>query len=278
MAPKGKKSPKLLNRQSSIISRLQAFAPKAGLLLFFAIFLFSCGDRAPVDKKYLESERYQQFSEKQAQEHTLRIENYKTFEKYLSEFSQCALGKERDYPLHIDNAIADKELSTCNAVGDKYDISNFRIRSFGYSSFGDIIIRWIIVKKESIYEDTELFAATYRDGSLVSFKTVGVFRQNLQQDITTNIEVEREEDFIRIQSSMDRGVKYPINYDNVTQSTFQIDSLGRIKERASQATSYQSLPKYLEQRNRSRIYSSSPVGKRTSLKYEIVADGSIRKL
>lgn len=256
MALMGKKSLKLRDKQNSIISCLHtgiiafevAIVKTAVLLLLISVFLFSCGDRAPVDREYLKSERYQQFSERQSQEYTLRIENYESLEKYLSEFGQCDLGIKRNYPLQIDNRILEQEFSRCDEVDDKYD-SNFTIQNFGYSPFKEITIRWIIVQQESVYENTELFVTTYRNDSLISFQTVGVFRQNLQQDISTNIEVDREDNFIRIQSSMDRGIKYPFNYDNVIQSTYEIDEFGNIKERTEEATSYQSLPKYLDELN-----------------------------
>lgn len=273
MALMGKKSPKPLNKQHSIICCLYAIidfiiaAPAKNIFpLLISVFLISCGDRAPVDQEYLESEQYQKFSEKQAQEHTFQIESYKTLEKYLAELGKCDLGSERSYPLQIDDRVLEQEHSACKAVGDKYN-TNFRIRNLGYSSFEDIIIRWIIVKKESIYEDTEFIAATYREDSLISFQTVGVFRQNLQQDISTNIKVDRQDNYIRIQSSMDRGIKYPFNYNNVIRSTFQIDTLGRINEHTDKATSYQSLPKYNDEQNRSWIYLNSTVA-RDILQYQ----------
>lgn len=255
MAPMGKKSQKLLNKQHSIICLLYAipdsvFAVLVKIIypLLIVAFLISCGDRAPVDREYLESEKYRTFSEKESQEQNFRIENYKSLEKYLAEFGQCDLGKERNYPLQVDNRILEQEFSTCEGISNKYN-TNFRIQNFGYSSFEDILIRWIIVQRESIYEDTEFIAATYRDGSLVGFQTVGVFRQNLQQHISTNIKVERQENNILIRSSMIRGIKYPFNYDNVIQSSFRIDTLGVVEEHTDQSTSYQSLPGYLEELN-----------------------------
>lgn len=221
------------------------WAKQCWLLLICLLFI-SCGDSAPVDRQYLESDEYTQFSEKQQEEYAAQIKDYQTLRKYLTEFTNCQKGIERQLPLQINFSILKESKNECEEVDDKFN-TNFDTQIFGYSSLKDVIIRWIILKKESAYIDAELLAVTYRDGEMIDFQTVGVFRENLSQDISTHISVSRKDDFVYISSAMDRGIKYPFEYDNIIESEFRVDTLGVIHNRATQTKSYQSLPKYLEE-------------------------------
>lgn len=254
-----KKCLKLLKKQDKVINFLNIFfdavAPKAVLILLLSIFLFSCGERAPVNEEYLDSEDYKQFKKNQQKEYAIRIKTHQSFKNFLTGFVECSGGRELSFPIQFGGEILEMDQGSCDTVRNKFN-RNFTISYIGYSEWKDIIIRWILLQKESVYDNAELLAVTYHDNSLIGFQTVGVFRENLQQNFSTEIEVSQHDDHLNIKSVMDRGLKYPFEYDNVIQSTFQIDTTGKIIERTEETSSYQSLRNFFEE------LSSCSTGKR----------------
>ncbi|WP_440998731.1 hypothetical protein [Fodinibius sp. SL11] len=248
----GKKSLKLLKKQDKSIGLINAFttavSPKVVVLLL-SVVLFSCSDRAPVNEQYLETETYKQFSKNQQNEYTTRLKNLQSLKKYLTEFAECNTEQELSFPVQFDGSILEREHNACEQVAEKVN-RNFTSQRIGYSKWQDIVIRWILLQKESVYEDAELLAATYRGNTLIGFQTVGVFRQNLQQNFSTDIEVAQDRDQIVIKSAVDRGIKYPFEQNNVIETVYQVDTSGTIVEQTDQKTSYQSLPKILNDLNR----------------------------
>lgn len=252
-AQMGKKSLKPLKKQDKTIGIIDTYlftaVPKTTLLLLFSFLMFSCGDRPPVNEQYLKSEGYKQFSKSQQNEYSTRLRNRRSLKKYLADLSDCNLGENLKFPIQFDSSTLNKEQDSCNEVSRTIN-RNFYHKSIGYTDWKDIIIRWILIQKESVYTDAELVAATYRGDTLLSFQTVGIFRQNLQQQFSTNITVVEEDDHLLIQAVMDRGIKYPFEQNNIIETVFEIDTAGEIAEQNDRTISYQSLPKFLEELNR----------------------------
>lgn len=197
------------------------------LILFLVAFIASCGGEESIDADYLDSKQYQQFKEKQEQEYAEYVDDRESLQKLLKAFGECTLGKKWSYPIQFDDQVLSEASSSCKSITNKYK-SSFSFYPIGYSEFGDVTIRWIKLNKQTGYKDIELWATTYQGDSLISFKTIGVFQENLSKEITTNITIENNGEYLSISTSMKRGIKYPFEYDNVIDSTFRIDTLGII--------------------------------------------------
>lgn len=196
------------------------------LLLYLTVFA-SC-DRAPVDKDYLKSKEYSRFSKKQQQEYAAQVRSNESLQKYLAAFNRCDRGRKWDFPLQIDPSTLKKYGRECKKVADEFNAS-FRTLNIGYTAYGEVKIRWIVLKRKSVYEDSEFLAVTYRDSSLVDFQSLGEFRENLSQDISTVVEVSQKGDFIYISSMVNRNRNYPIKQQNTIKWAYRIDSLGAIR-------------------------------------------------
>lgn len=197
------------------------------LILFLVVFIASCGEEESIDDDYLDSKQYQQFKEKQAQEYTEYVDDRESLQQLLEALGKCTLSKKWSYPIQFDDQVLSQVNSSCKSITNKYK-SSFSVYPIGYSEFGNVTIRWIKLNKQTGYKDIELWAATYQGDSLISFKSIGVFQDNLSKDVTTNITINNHGGYLSISSSMKRGIKYPFEYDNVIESSFRIDTLGTI--------------------------------------------------
>lgn len=221
---------------------------KQSRFLLICLFAFACGEDAAVDESYLDSEAYSEFSEHQQEEYAAQIKNYNSLQKYLAAYARCPMGKEWAFPLQIDADTFDEYGGECEEIAAKFD-RNYSARNIGYSRFQDFVIRWLVLQKESVYEDSELLAATYRDDALASFQSIGLLRENLSEDISTRVEADLQDQFVDISSYKNRGMRYPFRYDNVIESTYRIDTSGVIRKQAAQTRTYNSLPDYLAKFN-----------------------------
>lgn len=154
--------------------------------------------------------------------------------------------------MQIDSTLLKNSGKTCRGIGDEFK-TVFSTEYIGYSEFRDVTIRWLVLKKKSVYENWEIIGASYRDSSLVGFQSLGTFRQNLLQDISTVIKVSQKGDFIYISSTVNRGYKYPFKYDNIVESVFRMDSLGIFSNQAGNERTYQSLSQFLEEYNHCKL-------------------------
>lgn len=227
---------KRLKKQGSIVDFLTTLFKRVAIpIVFFllvSVIFFSCGERAPVNEQYLESKDYKKFKKSQQKEYTIRIKNRPSLKKFLTNYVKCDLGKELDFAIHLDDRILEIDQHSCDSIGNKINRS-FTTSYIGYSAWKDMVIRWILFKRKSFYDHAELLAVTYRNDSLIGFQTVGVFKDNLQQHFSTNIEVIEQDKYVFIHSVMERGLKYPFEYKKVIESTFQIDSTGKFTEQTA---------------------------------------------
>lgn len=221
---------------------------KQSRLLLFCLCVVACGEPAAVDESYLDSENFSEFSDHQQQEYADQIKSYESLQQYLAAYSECPMDKEWKFPLQLDVNKVREDGDECAEIASKYD-KIYTTRNIGYSGFGDVTIRWLALQKQSVYENYELLAATYRADSLVGYQTLGVIRENLSEDISTRIEADFRDPFVDIKSYKKRGMKYPFKYDNVIETTFRIDSSGLIRRQAEQTRTYNSLPDYLAKFN-----------------------------
>lgn len=201
---------------------------KEWTILLVCLTVLTYCDRAPVDEEYLKSKEYSRFSKKQQEEYAAQIRSNKSLQKYLAAFNRCDKGRRWELPLQIDSSTLKKDGRECKKVADDFN-AGFKTLNIGYSSFEEVLIRWMVMKKRSVYEDFEFLAVTYRDSSLVDFHSIGEFRENLSQDISTVVQVSHKGDFIYISSIVNRNINYPIEQENIVKSTYRIDSAGAIR-------------------------------------------------
>ena len=215
------------------------------LWLIFGLLVFSCSD-PPVDRQYLKSKDYSQFNQKQQSEYATRISSYQSLKKYLATFQQCGTGAPRSLPLQVDADLLQDVKHECTEISNVFK-TDFETKIVGHSRSGDILIRWLLLKKkQTVYQDWEFLAATYKDEKLLSFQTLGTFRKNLSDDISTKIKITEEAAQIRITAYTNRGIQYPIKQENIIKFVFLINAEGMIENQPSEREYFRSLPKYLE--------------------------------
>ncbi len=230
--------------------------------LAFLLFILSGCESPPVDKDYLESESYKEFDKIRKQEYAAQVNSRESLEAYLQELINCPKGDELSLPLQFSENQLQNPENQCRQLTDQFNTS-FKVQILGYSRFKATFIRWILLEKESVYKDLELLAVTHRDTTLAGVQTVGTFKKNLSQNISTDIRVSQKGEFIYITSYTDRSLKYPFTYDNIIESAYKIDSLGVIKKYAADLRDQQSLQKYFE------VFNSCQLGKQFTAPFEI---------
>lgn len=205
-----------------------------GLFLGLIVCLLpvACKNKSePVDTQYINSEEYRQFAEDSRKEFYAQINRRRSMQAYLSKLINCGKGAELSLPLQIDvNSLQLKfaeDYKECETLKERNNAA-FNAYEIGYFTFGEIDIHWILVDIESIYRNQELLAATYRDTTLVDFKTVGSFKKNLAQNISTDIRVFKRGGLIYIDTSLQRKIMYPIEQENIVRTTYVIESGGII--------------------------------------------------
>lgn len=194
------------------------------MLLFTAC---SDGNQSTVDQQYLNSKQYAEFKKRSLHETQQKKRKDLSLQSFLQQFGNCADVQLKSLPIEFDadqvQHLLDTPKNFCSIETDTREI-RFIAESFlsGYT------LRWILVAQKTAYQDQELIASTFSDGELRSFTTVGVFKKNLSERITSNIRVQSQDGGIRITSTTNRDIIYPIEQANTIVSEYVIDEAGNI--------------------------------------------------
>lgn len=204
-----------------------------GFLLCLFIYACSKDQREPIDTEYLKSEEYKKFNTDRQEEFFAQINDYESLQEFLRKAITCPRGPELSLPLQLDENNLQEDVggrgNRCEFL-ETSTSSPYEIQSIGYSRFNDIIIRWFLLVKESVYEDSELLAVTSDDKKLTDFNIIGKFGKNLSQKISSDIQVFQRSELIYIYTTLKRKVMYPIEQENVVKNNYIINSTGNITE------------------------------------------------
>ncbi|WP_138429544.1 hypothetical protein [Fodinibius saliphilus] len=201
-------------------------ARSVGLILGILIIFGGC-DSAPVDKRYLNSKEFKQFSKTQKQEYAAQVSDRHSLEKFINALVVCKKKTKLSFPLQFKKNLLKSDGSKCSRVTKHFNTS-FDVEIIGYSYFEPIFIRWIILERASVYENLELLVVTHKEDKVLDFQVVGNFRKNLSQKISTDIRVSQKGDFVYITSVSDRNLKYPIEQEQIVENKYLIGRKGQI--------------------------------------------------
>jgi hypothetical protein len=202
--------------------------------LILCLIVTACEKESePIDKEYIESEAYKNFKKNSNNNFSEQINGYESLHHYLQKFEPCAKALKLSLPLHIDKNMLQRNAADfgkeCEVPGTG-GISPYNMQDIGYTSLKQITIRWIILEKESIYEDQQLLAVAYKDSVLSDFKIIGKFQKNLSQKISSDIQVSQRGELVYINTTMRRNILYPIEQKNITETNYRINSNGDIRK------------------------------------------------
>ncbi len=187
----------------------------------------------PVNKEYIESEAYKEFKKDSKNHFSEQINGYESLHLYLQKFDPCTNALTLSLPLQLDkNTLQKYAVEFENKCGstEPEDIPPYNLQDIGYTSLKDLTIRWMILEKESIYEDQQLLAVAYKDTELSDFKIIGKFKKNLSQKISSDIQVSQRGKLVYIYTKMRRDIMYPIEQKNIVETNYLINRSGDIRE------------------------------------------------
>lgn len=200
------------------------------LLIFLTVLLQSCtqSETQKVDQEYVDSQEYSRFNQDVIEERLKKAKNA-TIESRLQQFSECDDKSQIGVPLSID----EKDIVSLSAdTSEVCTVENKRqsLKLLGETNHQNQTIRWILLERQTAYRDQELFATTFRDGRLLGFITVGVYKENPSENIKTEIRVRNKGDILHVTSRTHRNLLYPIDQQNAVTTEYQIDADGSIRE------------------------------------------------
>lgn len=211
-----------------------------GYLVVFMVFtgLVGCdhsGDqsnRELVDQQYVDSENYHSFSSQVHQEQGDARNQKSTLTDWLKSLSDCSVSQSLTAPFAIDSLKiaewSESDTTTCFS-GQSFESSSYTLRVLAQTSFHDVKMLWILHTRVSMYRDEELFLATYRNEKLQHAESMGVYRKNLKEHISTEIEVSPGSEELVITAVENRKIIYPIEQNNAVKNVYYVDSDGGIK-------------------------------------------------
>lgn len=198
------------------------------IVLVFGIVACTENEKESLDQDYLDSPQYEPFRNEASEEKKLHDKLNKSLGWHLQQFSDCEVSNlsipfELDYE-KVGGLIMDA------SEGCIIESRAHRLKMLGESIEQDQKIRWVLIERETAYRDQEVVAATFRDGELRSFKTVGVFRKNPSEKISSEIQTRNDGNEIRIVSRTSRNIFYPIEQNNLITTEYKVSASGDIRE------------------------------------------------
>lgn len=204
------------------------------IVLASLIVVSGCSSPEPkeIDQKYIDSRAYHSFSE-QAEQERDQAQNMKVgLTAQLKSLAECSASPYISDPFTIDSTtVATWEDSAENDCLDNSSSrrSPYSLRVLAQSAFKDMKILWILRSRTSIYRDQELFVTTYGDQGLLSAESIGVFRKNLKEKVSTDIKVSSRDNELTIETVENREIRYPLEQNNTIETVYNIDEQGLIK-------------------------------------------------
>ena len=200
-------------------------------LVIWILLSTACTDtdtnQSTIDQKYLESKQYTEFKNRSLHETQQKTRNDVSLHSLLQQFGNCADVELKSLPVEFDADQVQHLLETATDLCS-IETDTRKIRLIAESFSSGYTLRWILVAQKTAYQDQELIAATFSDGELRSFTTVGVFKKNLSERITSNIRVQSQDGGTLIISTTDRDITYPIEQANTIESEYIINEAGNI--------------------------------------------------
>ncbi|WP_139240144.1 hypothetical protein [Fodinibius roseus] len=212
-----------------------------GYLLVFIVFtgLAGCehsGDqsnRQLVDQQYMDSEIYRSFSSQARQEQHDARNQKRGLTARLKNLSDCPVSQSLTPPFAIDSLKmaewSESDASNCFS-GQSFESSPYTLRVVAQTSFRDVKMLWILRSRVSIYRNEELILATFKNKKLRHAESLGAYRKNLKEHISTGIDVRSGSEELVITAVENRKIIYPIEQNNAVEHVYYIDSDGDIKE------------------------------------------------
>lgn len=205
-------------------------------LVIISISLFAgCSseneDEATVNEQFTSSEDYNAFSKNARAEQESNSGQPSNLVDYLENVAECHSDRNLSIPFEADSTVINneviEELKNCIDTDQE---APYTLLLLGESNFGGNNIKWIIRRQDSMYRDWTLLAVTYEGDQLLNFQAIGNYRDNLKENIFTNIKVNRQGDVLMIDGNTERDIQYPIEQLNTEYRTFRIDREGEISE------------------------------------------------
>ncbi len=202
----------------------------ARLILLFIFCVTACteNEEESLDQEYLESRQYEAFLDDASEEKKQNKELNKSLEWHLQQFSNCEISKLTiPFALNYEKV---GELIMDASEGCIVESGSQRLKLLGESTKSNQKFVWVLLERETAYRDQEVLVATFQDDELRSFKTVGVFRKNPSEKISSEIHTRDEESEIRIISRTTRNIFYPFEQENIMTVEYEVGSSGDIRQ------------------------------------------------
>jgi len=200
------------------------------LALAIVVSIAACSEQKSVDKQYLHSEQYNKFKKRTVLESQQKAQKALSLKSFLQQFRNCAELPLEPLPAYFDaekiNQLSQSAPDTCSI---NMDLQGFKMLAETFTS--DHVLRWILLDRKTAYRDQELIVSTFRDDQLRSFKTVGIYKKNPSENVTSEVRVRPANGHVRIKTHTTRNILYPIEQTNNIESMYAIDELGDISER-----------------------------------------------
>ncbi|WP_372638506.1 hypothetical protein [Fodinibius sp.] len=210
-------------------------------LVVFMVFtgLVGCehsGDQSNgelVDRQYVNSENYRSFSSQADQEQEVARNRKVGLTARLKGLSDCSASRALTPPFAIDSLNiakwSESDTTTCFSE-QSFESSPYTLRVLAQTSFYDVKMLWILHTRVSMYRDEKLFLATFKNEKLRHAESVGAYRKNLKEHISTEMDVRPDSEELLITAVEDRKIIYPIEQHNAVENVYYVDSDGNIKK------------------------------------------------
>ncbi|SMO68787.1 hypothetical protein SAMN06265218_10998 [Fodinibius sediminis] len=199
------------------------------LLTFFS----GCqgSEREIVNQQYLESDAYHTFSDKAEQEIRRSRNRERDLFEQLKLIGDCQAPQTLVVPFTIDSLSV-----SAWALENKYNCFDdraftdrlYRLKAAAQTRFGKMNIWWVLRSKQTIYKDHELWLAIFKEKTLHSAELIGIFKENLREQITTTLNVSSVDGKLLIQSKQHRKIIYPFEQNNSVEKSYLIGPQGVI--------------------------------------------------
>jgi hypothetical protein len=210
--------------------------PKGKFLYLFVVFsvvvnIISCSDedqKQKVDQQYLNSQEYSSFKKNTDRELT-ENSNSQNLADDLVQISDCSSISNFEISFSLDWGVLEELTDSTDLCISEEEGQQLTL--LGEQSLEPLLVRWFLLEHQSAYRDAEIVVATFMDGELRSFTTVGMYEKIPAHNIGTKISVDgKGENTILIRSETIRDIKYPLEQKNTITAEYEINSEGGINE------------------------------------------------
>lgn len=193
--------------------------------------IISCSDedqKQKVDQQYLNSQEYSSFKKNTDRELT-ENSNSQNLADDLVQISDCSSISNFEISFSLDWGVLEELTDSTDLCISEEEGQQLTL--LGEQSLEPLLVRWFLLEHQSAYRDAEIVVATFMDGELRSFTTVGMYEKIPAHNIGTKISVDgKGENTILIRSETIRDIKYPLEQKNTITAEYEINSEGGINE------------------------------------------------